>query len=108
MALSIVYSIDAVSKCEKINIASMKHSAETFPLFYPAVCAVAMNFNSSIILCLSSIDICPPIEFHSLDLFCALSFSELHVNFTEQFVILMAYSTQLAVRKLTKKLVERI
>lgn len=77
----------------------MKHSAETFPFFYSAVSAVAMNFNRSIILCLSSIDICPPIEFHSLDLFCALSFSEVQVNFAEHFVILIVYSTQLVVKK---------
>lgn len=64
------YSICVVLFCQKVkkSITSMKHLAETFPFIYPAVCAVPMNFNSSIILCLSSIDICPPIEFHSLDI----------------------------------------
>lgn len=70
--------IGAVLFCQKVRRKYCQH--ETFSrnlsvfFFYPAVCAVAMNFNSSIILCLSSIDICPPIEFHSLDILCAFSF----------------------------------
>lgn len=42
-----------------------------------------MNFNSTVILCLSSIDICQPTEFHSLDLFCVFLFKAPHGNATE-------------------------
>lgn len=47
-----------------------------------------MNFNNFIILCLSKIDICSPIEFYSLDVYAFL-FRKLHGTATERFVILM-------------------
>lgn len=47
-----------------------------------------MNLSSFIILCLPKIDICSPIEFHSLDV-RAFLFRKLHGSTTEHFVILM-------------------
>lgn len=70
----------------------MKHLGETFA-FHPAVYTVAMNFNSSIIFCLSCIDIFQPIECHGLDLFSAFSFRELHGNAIEHVFILLVYNS---------------
>lgn len=51
--------LSAIKKINNNNNAGMKHPAEIFPLFFhpPAMCAVALKFNSSTILSLSNIDI---------------------------------------------------